>query len=112
LLRGRGLSNVNRRESVVLDRLCALEVLIDGLRVRVVDVMTLFRKRFQEILPDLKLRSRSIPQLSDIGNELRISADRRVGDLELAVARSKRDGDQAFRPVAVFDLFTPHDRVK
>ncbi len=41
LLRSGSLSNVNSRESVVLDRLCALQVLIDGLRVGVVDVMAL-----------------------------------------------------------------------
>ena len=99
LLRGflilscRGLADVDRRKPVVGDRMRTIEIAIHGVLVLVVDRATLVPERIDEIAPDLCREARPVPEFRHIRQELRVVADRRVGNLESPVARPERDRD-------------------
>ena len=118
LLRGflilccRGLTDVDGRKPIVGDCMRAIDVALHGVLVFFVDRAALVPKRVHEVTPDLWLEARPVPEFGHIRQELRIIADRRVGNLETPVTRPKRDRDLSRCTVFADDFDTANHGVE
>jgi hypothetical protein len=89
----------------------ATEIAVYGVLIRVIDDTALVSKGLEQIPPYLSYEALPIPEFGYIGQEFRIVADCRVGNLESPIARSESNLYLALFTVFADDFNTSHHGV-
>src|SRR5262249_41371349 len=101
-----------RWKPIVADCMCAFEIALRGVFILFIDHAPFLPQSSHEITPNLRLGTRTAPQLRYIGQKLRIVSDRRIRNLESPVSRSERNCDFASCAVLLDYFATPHHCVE